>query len=121
MEHEIICRAFQLALGYDQLNIASLASFEVLARKIQLIEERHKDRGQGNIDAIDGGDDHFLFLGGGIGPMTRQNACVCPLLSEWVAEELRKEAAVMKERRKAREERNLARTKKDKKEKGAGE
>ncbi len=39
---------------------------------------------------------------------TSGTLCICPKLSEWVSEELRKESAVMKERRKAREERVLA-------------
>ena len=37
--------------------------------------------------------------------------CIDPALSEWVAKEVAKESVVMKERRKAREERALARPK----------
>ena len=37
----------------------------------------------------------------------RGNTCVQPELSEWLATELAKEAAVLKERRNAREERAL--------------
>ena len=33
--------------------------------------------------------------------------CICPVLQEWIAEKLRKESGVLKERRKAREERDL--------------
>jgi hypothetical protein len=39
----------------------------------------------------------------------RGNLCVCPALQDWISEELRKESAVLKERRKAREERSLLR------------
>jgi hypothetical protein len=39
--------------------------------------------------------------------MTRGSLCICPELSAWIAGELSKESAVMKEKRKAREERAL--------------
>ena len=45
----------------------------------------------------------------------RGNLPICPALSEWITEELRKEAAVLKERRKAAGERRLAQEDKDKK------
>ena len=37
-------------------------------------------------------------------------ACIAPALREWIASQLRDEAAVMKERRKHNEEKVLART-----------
>ena len=40
-------------------------------------------------------------------------ACICPALTDYLADEARKDTAVMKEMRKAREERNLAKPKKD--------
>ena len=40
--------------------------------------------------------------------LTRGNVCVCPLLQEWASAQLAKEQALLKERRKAREERDLA-------------
>ena len=52
-------------------------------------------------------DSHLYF---GV-DMVRGNCCVCPLSQEWVSAELSKEYALMKERRKAREERTLARPK----------
>ena len=51
-----------------------------------------------------------MYMGGLAG--ARGELCICPLLSEWIAKELQKESAVMKERRKAGEERVLARPKK---------
>ena len=50
-------------------------------------------------------DETHLFLGTA---ETRGNVCVAPLLQNWIGEELAKEAAAAKERRKAREERALA-------------
>ena len=46
------------------------------------------------------------------GSSSRAGLCISPELSEWVADEMRKESAVMKERRKAREERALSKPKK---------
>ena len=46
-----------------------------------------------------------LFLG----MRTRSNICVCPALAEWIADELRKESAISKERRKARGSKSLRR------------
>ena len=42
------------------------------------------------------------------GVSSRQSLCVCPLLAKHVSEELAKESSILKERRKAREERGLA-------------
>ena len=47
--------------------------------------------------------DNHLFRGGG---NVSGNFCVQPELKEWIAAELAKESAILKERRKAREERN---------------
>ena len=49
--------------------------------------------------------------------------CVCPLLQEWASTQLAKEQTLLKERRKAREERELAKKtnkKGPKKEEGEG-
>ena len=53
-------------------------------------------------------DESFLFLGWGLGVAAHDNLCINPRLQEWLCAEVRKETAVLKERRKAREERNLA-------------
>ena len=69
---------------------------------IQTIEERFKDR----FFAGGGGDntrDYFLMSGAS----ESSQLCICPALSSYVADEARKEVAVLKERRKAREERSL--------------
>ena len=65
------------------------------------MELRHRDR---IIGAVGTGpdDDSHLYLGTG---KTRGLLAVCPELETWVAGELAKETATLKERRKAREER----------------
>ena len=85
---------------------------QLLTRQIQLCEEREKEVCLKKKDS-DKKDDALanethLFLGGG---HQRTHLCTCPELQDWFSGELRKGAAVLKERRKAREERALRRGK----------
>ena len=100
--HEKVCRALQVGLAYDQLNGPNIAMMELLARDLQVQEERYRDRleGQGGQEV----QEAHLFYGT---QLMRGTVCVSPLLREHIADELRKETAVTKERRKAREERQL--------------
>ena len=100
-EHERCCRMLTSMACYDQLNLPNLASAELLSRSVQVTEERHRDKFVAKGSEM---DDQHLYMGSQLG---RGQVCVCPLLQEWVSEELRKESAVLKERRKAREERTL--------------
>jgi hypothetical protein len=102
-EHETFCKILQTMLTYDQLDVSNLASAEVIARQIQLIEERYENKLATDSDKA--GQNH-LFSGL---DDTRGGICLCPALREYVAQELTKESLIMKERRKAREERALAR------------
>jgi len=103
-EHEMIMRIVELTLCYDQLQGAELASMEMLIRKAQLIELKHRDRvlaaAVGQVE-----DDAHLYLGTG---QTRGLLMIDPKLEEFVSSELSKEAATAKERRKMKEERALA-------------
>ena len=101
-EHETYCKVLQTMLTYDQLDVSNLASAEVIARQIQLIEERYENK---LVDIDKHGQNH-LFSGL---DETRGGICLSPALREYVAQELTKESLIMKERRKAREERALAR------------
>ena len=105
--HEEFCRMIQTQMCYDQANSANLASSEQMMRQLMLIEEKFKDRFVGNSSQELSEEAHLYG-----GHTQRANVCVSPSLSEWVAEEVRKEHVVLKERRKAREERALARPKK---------
>ena len=87
-------------------DVTALAMMELLVRQIQIIEEQLKDKfytGTGE-SAID------LHLMSGLS--NRCKLCICPSLSTFVASEAAKDTAVMKERRKAREERALLKPKK---------
>ena len=94
---------------YDQLNRPNVAAAELAARDLQVAGERYRERIAGNSD--DRLDSHQARGT----DLARGNLCIMPALTEWIASELPKEYSVMKERRKAREERILARPKKPKK------
>ncbi|CAK0900955.1 unnamed protein product [Prorocentrum cordatum] len=102
-EHEHACRLIEFMTIYDQLNVVGLASGELLARIVQLHEERYRERLAP--ETKDDNLDTHLILGC---DLARGNSCVSPQLAEHLKEELTKEWAVAKERRKAREERALA-------------
>ena len=95
-----MCRVLETACCYDQLDTANLASFEFVCRQIQTTEERLKEKFTTGQDAS---VDLFLMSGSS----SRASLCICPALSAWVATEAAKDTAVLKERRKAREERAL--------------
>ena len=103
--HEAMCEIFETMLTFDQLNAASLASGELVVRQIQMQEDRWKERLLGT--QADSTLESHLF----VGSSSRGMLCVCPALEEWIAEETRKSSAILKERRKAREERDAARPK----------
>ena len=84
-----------------------------MRRQLQLLEERvyeaeltapssKKGQGSGKLQSAYEVVESGLFLGT---TETKGNLCICPALSEWISEQLKAEAAVAKERRKAREER----------------
>lgn len=104
-EHELALRALDFAVCYDQLQAAEIASLEVLVRRAQMVELKHRDKvvGTGSTGSVD--DDSFLYLGTS---RTRGLLMISPSLEEWVAGELAKETAAAKERRKMREERAAA-------------
>jgi hypothetical protein len=107
-EHRTLMKAIELGIQYDQLDISQLASFELLFREAQLIEESHKAKFSGASNATLGADESHLFLG--LAP-THGAIMVAPSLQEYIAGELHKEYATQKERRKAAEERALLKPK----------
>ncbi len=83
---------------YDQLDVSALACFEVLARRVALLEECYTANPK---NPRFEGTEHFSGLG-------RKTAAVAPDLSKHVATALQAESQIAKERRKAREEASLA-------------
>ena len=111
-EHQTLCKAIELMISIDQIDGSKMVFAEVMARKIQVIHDRWKHK-MASL-AANGGkdgevDETYLLLGV---YETRGNIGVAPALSRWLADELGREAAVAKERRRAREERALAAAKK---------
>ncbi len=104
-DHELVMRCLELGASFDQMNLGELASFELLVRRAQLAEWRHRGR-----PVKSSGDDYledeYLYMGTS---ETRGLLMVCPQLVDHIQSELSKEATVMKEKRKLREERALAR------------
>ena len=98
-EHEVISRFIEFALCYDGLALDNLACAELLLRRMQLIEHSHLD--DPNSPNWEGAR-HFMGTG-----ERRGGAIVAPALEQFVAENLRGEAAIAKERRKARESRTF--------------
>jgi len=105
LQHELICKVLQVAVEFDQLDVSNLMSFELLLRELQLIEDRHGDKLNAGDDLQKERAEEYQILMG----LQKTQTCMDPRLKEFLAGELQKSAAVMKERRKAREERTLAR------------
>ena len=106
--HEIACRVLETAACYDQVSVTQLACMELVARLIQLTQTKHRERflppvgKKGGPVGIE--DDAHLYLGTS---QTRGRLCICPLLTEHVADKQHVEAMIYKERRKLAEERRL--------------
>lgn len=109
-EHEVISTGFNLAVSCDRLNIKNLASFEWFLRRLQLHENAVLENSTG--PSYEGAR-HFMGKGS-----RRGGALVAPELTNYVASELGKEAAILREKRKAREAR--LNTKDGGKDKGQG-
>jgi hypothetical protein len=105
--HESACRVLETAVCYDQLNVTSLAAFEVVARQLQISEDKLSHRFDDT--PLEGYSDYSLMSGS----THKSQLCICPQLKAWTAGELSKESAVLKERRKAREEKVLANPKRN--------
>ena len=88
-------------------NVAGLAAFELGARQLQIAEDKLSHRFADDA-GVDRQGDYSLMSGS-----TRKSQLyIAPQLKAWIAGELQKDASILKERRKAREERILANPKK---------
>ena len=111
-EHECLSRVLESMVTVDQLNICSLQGCELIARRMQVIREAHRiSPSSPDYSAAD----HFM------GWRWKRNAQgIDSSLSAHVASELKNEAAIAKEARKAREEQNARRQNPGKKGQGGG-
>jgi hypothetical protein len=96
-EDEILSQAIDLAVMYDGLCISNLACFELLIRRKQLLAEAHvHNPGAPNYE----GADHWLGMGCRPG-----GAIVVQALTQHVSGKMEAESRILKERRKAGENR----------------
>mmetsp|Transcript_112135 Transcript_112135/g.323943 ORF Transcript_112135/g.323943 Transcript_112135/m.323943 type:complete len:376 (+) Transcript_112135:146-1273(+) len=114
-EHEMIMRALQDGLEYDQLDLVNLVLCEHLVRRAQLIEYYHRERTRQEMSLGSGGSaskglieheeqDAFMGTAGLTGSLM-----ICPALVEHVSREMERQSSIDKQARKAREERALRR------------
>ena len=105
-EYLLISRVLDTAIVWDQVHALNLACLEMLCRRFQLIEEKYRHR-LPQLDpknTLDPDADVGLFLGlGAASSFGKQSVCVMPELSEYIGEELAKEAAITKGKVKAYE------------------
>ena len=103
-EYGLIAKKIDIAIAYGGINICNCSAFELLARRFQLIEEKFRHRlpaATGN-NPTDPDADSSLYLGLGLHrSYDKQAVCVMPQLSEFVGDELGKEAAITKGKVKA--------------------
>lgn len=116
-EHEHLMKAVDKLGRFDGLDLANLAGVEMMFRRLQLIEYVYSERGpgggKGHPKREKGGDkfsamqnyEATIFAGG---HKEFGDCMVAPALLEYVAKEVESEAAVLKQVRKAREERASA-------------
>mmetsp|Transcript_116249 Transcript_116249/g.369925 ORF Transcript_116249/g.369925 Transcript_116249/m.369925 type:complete len:436 (-) Transcript_116249:89-1396(-) len=111
-EDEALCLALQFLSTIDQINVPNLKGCELMGRRIQLIREACRI----SPSAPDfSASDHFMGWGRRRGGGAAQQS-----LTSYVADQLRTEASIAKESRKAREEKNLRAHRPNSKGKGKG-
>ena len=96
-EHEVESKALELGATIDGINLKKSVMAEYLLRRIQLAEAAVLENPEN--PSFEGAR-HFMGV-----PDRRGGALIAPSLNSSVASELGKEAAVLKEKRKAREAR----------------
>ena len=104
--HLFISQVLELGLVQDRLNLSQLHSFELVARKYQAIEKQYGETLRKTLSPDKGSlwlsqDESDLFMGT---QSTSAVALVCPTLDKFVSGKMADSSALLKERRKAREE-----------------
>ena len=116
-EHEHLMKVLDKLGRFDGLDLSNLAGAELAFRRLQLIEYYYSDRGpgSGNKGAGEGDkkkeDDLVYKMESAIFSGSHKefgDVMVCPTLMDYVSKEIETEASIMKQVRKAREERAAA-------------
>ena len=104
--HEVLSEVVELLACVDQVDPGNLCGMEAAARHLQFVEYEVKKKA--DTKKSDSNAEFFLGRSKRTG-----GALISPELLKWVSDKAAQESAVLKEQRKAAEERALAR-KKDK-------
>ena len=115
-QHALAMKAVSVAGCIDQVDLTKLAAVEVLLREAQMVEyhyqnvEKDKEetakKQKGHSAAPLTSEEMMLFQGTG---KSHFESMICPDLMEHIAKALERDANILKQSRKAREERALAR------------
>ncbi|CAE8641626.1 unnamed protein product, partial [Polarella glacialis] len=100
MQHEILSDILEQALCVDQLDVSNCASFECLVRHLQLIESDVKKKVESKSPFAM--NEYFLGRNRRTG-----GAIISPALIKWVADKAAQDSSILKEQRKAAEERAI--------------
>ena len=92
--HGVISEVMDWLCCVDQVDCTNLVGVEALLREYQLTEEMKV------APPASGPEEHAYFRGK---MKTTNGACVCPDLSAWVAERMKNDNEILKQRRKAQE------------------
>ena len=109
-EHAFLSELLENGVCFDQLNCSELAVYEHISRRYQVLEESYRGRLQDKTMGTESTyglaeDELSLYVGKRSSTTT---ALVCPALQTFVAAGVAEKTAILKERRKGREERGLA-------------
>ena len=108
-EHMQVSQMLETALVVDGLDVSNLESFEQNCRRYQLWEQVYGDllresESRSTVTEFLRHDEKALFMGSSF---SRGLALVCPALEKHVSEALHDKSSLLKEQRKARQERML--------------
>ena len=111
-EHAFLSELLEASMHFDQLNSPDLVVLEHISRRYQLWEEIYADVSREKSDGARGNrgldsEERSLYLGTGASTTA---ALVAPELQAYVATKAGERSAILRERRKGREERQLANT-----------
>ena len=102
--HDMLSEMLELFCCHDQVDVTNLMGMEALCRHMQFIENEVRRK----TEARKPYDNAEFYLGR---PKKTGGALVSPDLLKWVTERASREGAILKEQRKAAEERALVREK----------
>lgn len=98
-QHETLMKTFEIVVCFDQLAVWGLGGRRVHGEA----GPAHRIKYREKVAGVESSIEQSLFAG----QRNRPGLMISPQLLEWIAREVKGEAAIMKERRKAREERAL--------------